>query len=184
MKKNDIVLFIIGIFYAVIGIILLTNSAENILKFIFVVLGVLAILFNSLIAIDAITKIKKEKSNIIILILALVQIVLGIFVIVTQSKTLLIVTGAILLSLSALAILAAKDKKEQFKLEISKLSLGIIFIVLGATDAAKYVFIALGIVSLIFGAMYLIMALLMSILKDEIESDENSIYKDGRIITK
>lgn len=184
MKKNDIALFIIGIFYAIIGIILLTNSAENILKFIFIVLGILTILFNGLIAIDAIFKIKKDKSNIIILILAIVQIILGIFVIVTESKVLLIVTGAILLTLSSLAILASKDKKEQFKLEISKLSLGIIFVILGATDAAKYVFIALGVISLIFGAIYLVMALLMSIIKDEIDSDENSIYKDGRIITK
>ena len=108
---------------------------------------------------------------------------MGVFVIVTESKLLLIITGAILVGLPLLAILAAKDKKEQLKLEITKISLGCVFIILGATDAAKILFIALGIISIIFGAIYLIMAILMSIIKDEIDSRENSIYKDGRIVT-
>jgi hypothetical protein len=97
-------------------------------------------------------------------------------------KTLLIITGAILVALPTLAVIAAKDKKEQLKLEITKISLGVVFIVIGATDAARLVFVALGIISLIFGAMYLVIALLMSIIKDEIDSTENSIYKDGRLI--
>ena len=107
---------------------------------------------------------------------------MGVFVIVTESKTLLIITGAILVALPTLAVIAAKDKKEQLKLEITKISLGVVFIVIGATDAARLVFVALGIISLIFGAMYLVIALLMSIIKDEIDSTENSIYKDGRLI--
>ena len=182
MNKNDISLFIMGVFYAIVGIIFLVVPAEDIFKFVFIVLGVLLIVFNGLVLLDCLPRIKKDKSYITILIIAIIQIIMGIFVIVTESKVLLIITGSILVALPTLAVLAAKDKKEQLKLEITKISLGIVFIVLGATDAARIVFIALGIISLIFGAVYLVVALFLSIIKDEIDSTENSIYKDGRLI--
>ncbi len=182
MNKNDISLFIMGVFYAAVGIIFIAVPAEDIFKFIFIILGVLLILFNGLVLIDCLPRIKKDKSYITVLVISIIQIIMGIFVIVTSSKLLLIITGSILVALPTLSVLAAKDKKEQLKLEITKISLGIVFIVLGATDAARIVFIALGIISLIFGGIYLVVALLMSIIKDEIDSDENSIYKDGRLI--
>ena len=182
MIKNDISLFIMGVFYAIVGIIFLVVPAEDIFKFVFIVLGVLLIIFNGLVLLDCLPRIKKDKSYVTILIIAIVQIIMGIVVIVTESKVLLIITGSILVALPTLAVLAAKDKKEQLKLEITKISLGIVFIVLGATDAARIVFIALGIISLIFGAVYLVVALFLSIIKDEIDSTENSIYKDGRLI--
>lgn len=182
MNKNDISLFIMGVFYAVIGIIFIAVPAEDIFKFIFIILGVLLIIFNGLVLIDCLPRIRKDKSYIAVLIISIIQIIMGIFVIVTESKLLLIITGSILVALPTLSILAAKDKKEQLKLEITKISLGVVFIVLGATDAARVVFVTLGIISLIFGGIYLIVALLMSIIKDEIDSDENSIYKDGRLI--
>ena len=177
MKKSDVSLFIMGLFYAIIGIIFLTVPADTIIKFIFIILGIILIVFNAFVLFDSIPRIKGDKRYIAVLILALIQIAMGIFVIVTESKVLLIITGAILLTLPLLEILSAKDKKEQFKLEITKISLGIIFIVLGATDAAKYVFIAIGILSLIFGIIYLVMALLISIIKDEIDNEDNNIYK-------
>jgi len=182
LNKNDISLFIMGVFYAVIGIIFIAVPAEDIFKFIFIILGVLLIIFNGLVLIDCLPRIRKDKSYIAVLIISIIQIIMGIFVIVTESKLLLIITGSILVALPTLSILAAKDKKEQLKLEITKISLGVVFIVLGATDAARVVFVTLGIISLIFGGIYLIVALLMSIIKDEIDSDENSIYKDGRLI--
>ena len=182
MIKNDISLFIMGVFYAIVGIIFLVVPAEDIFKFVFIVLGVLLIIFNGLVLLDCLPRIKKDKSYVAVLIIAIVQIIMGIVVIVTESKVLLIITGSILVALPTLAVLAAKDKKEQLKLEIAKISLGIVFIVLGATDAARIVFIALGIISLIFGAVYLVVALFLSIIKDEIDSTENSIYKDGRLI--
>lgn len=177
MKKNDVSLFIMGLFYGIIGIIFLTVPADSIIKFIFIILGIVLILFNGFILIDSIPRIKNDKRYIVVLILSIIQIIMGVFVIVSESSILLIITGAILLILPTLEIISAKDKKEQFKLEISKITLGIIFIVLGATDAAKYVFIAIGILSLIFGAIYLFMALLMSIVKDEIDSEDNKFYK-------
>ena len=183
MKKNDIALFIIGIIYGIIGIIFLTVPADDIFKFVFIILGVLLILFNSLVILESITRIKKDKAYIAVLIFAIIQVILGIFIIVTESKLLLIITGSILIALPMLSVLSAKDKKEQLKLEMTKIALGIVSIILGATDAAKYVFIALGIICLIFGAMYLLIALLMSFVKDEIDSEENSIYKNGRIVT-
>ena len=183
MKKNDISLFIMGVFYVIVGIVFLIVPVDDIFKFIFIVLGILIIIANGLVLLDCLPKIKKDKTEIAVLIVSLIQIILGIFVIITESKLLLIITGSILLALPLLAILAAKDKKAQFKLEITKISLGCVFIVLGATDAAKIIFIILGVISLFFGAIYLVMALLASILKDEIESKENSIYKDGRIVT-
>lgn len=183
MKKNDISLFIMGVFYVIVGIVFLIVPVDDIFKFIFIVLGILIIIANGLVLLDCLPKIKKDKAEIAVLIVSLIQIILGIFVIITESKLLLIITGSILLALPLLAILAAKDKKAQFKLEITKISLGCVFIVLGATDAAKIIFIILGVISLFFGAIYLVMALLASILKDEIESKENSIYKDGRIVT-
>ena len=177
MKKSDVSLFIMGLFYAIIGIIFLTVPADSIIKFIFIILGVILIVFNSFVLFDSIPKIKIDKRYIAVLILAIIQIAMGIFVIVTKSKVLLIITGAILLLFPLLEILSSKDKKEQFKLEITKISLGIIFIIIGATDIAKYIFTAIGIVSLIFGIIYLVMALLISIIKDEIDNEDNNIYK-------
>lgn len=183
MKKNDIALFIIGILYGIVGIIFLTVPAEDIFNFVFIVLGVLLILFNSLVIIESIPKIKQDKAYIVVLIIAIIQVIMGIFVIVTESKLLLVITGSLLIAFPLLSVLSAKDKKEQLKLEITKIALGLIFIILGATNAAKYVFIALGVLSLIFGAMYLLIALLMSFVKDEIESNEDALYKNGRINT-
>ena len=177
MKKSDISLFIMGLFYAIIGIIFLTVPADSIIKFIFIILGIILIVFNAFVLFDSIPKIKIDKNYIAVLILALIQIAMGIIVIVTESKVLLIITGAILLLFPLLEILSSKDKKEQFKLEITKISLGIIFIILGATDTAKYIFTAIGIVSLILGIIYLVMALLVSIIKDEIDNEDNNIYK-------
>ena len=182
MKKNDISLFIMGIFYAVVGVIFLVVPADDIFKFVFIVLGILLIIANGLVLLDCLPRIKKDKSYIIVLIISIIQILLGIFVIVSESKLLLIITGSILVALPTIAVLTAKDKKEQLKLEITKISLGVVFIILGATDAAKIVFIALGIISIIFATIYLLLALLLSIIKDEIDSTENSIYKDGRLI--
>ena len=182
MKKNDISLFIMGIFYAVVGVIFLVVPADDIFKFVFIVLGILLIIANGLVLLDCLPRIKKDKSYIIVLIISIIQILLGIFVIVSESKLLLIITGSILVALPTIAVLTAKDKKEQLKLEITKISLGAVFIILGATDAAKIVFIALGIISIIFATIYLLLALLLSIIKDEIDSTENSIYKDGRLI--
>ena len=140
------------------------------------------IIANGLVLIDCLPKIKKDKSYIVVLVLSIIQILLGIFIIVSESKLLLIITGSILVAFPTISVLSAKDKKEQLKLEITKIALGIVFIVLGATDAAKIVFIVLGIISVAFAIIYLLLALLLSIIKDEIDSTENSIYKDGRII--
>ena len=183
MKKNDISLFIMGVFYVIVGAIFLIVSPEDIFKFIFIILGVLLIISNGLVLIDCLPKIKKDKAEIIVLVISIIQIIMGVFVIITKSKLLLIVTGSILVALPTLSVIAAKDKKEQLKLEITKISLGCVFIILGATDVARIVFVILGVISLIFGGIYLVMAILLSILKDEIESGENSIYKDGRIVT-
>ena len=177
MKRNDISLFIMGLFYAAIGIVFLTVPADNIIKFIYILLGVIVIIFNALVAFDSIAWIKKDKRYLIVLILAIIQIIIGILLIVTSSKVLLIVTGSILLVLPLLEIISAKDKKEQFKLEITKISLGIIFIVLGATNLASVVFTVLGVISIVFGIIYLVFAILMSILHDEIENDDNRIYR-------
>ena len=182
MKKNDISLFIMGVFYAIVGFIFLMVPAEDIFKFVFVVLGILLIIFNGLVLLDCLPRLKKDKTYIPVLIISIIQIIMGIFVIATESKILLIITGSILVALPTLSVLVAKDKKEQLKLEITKISLGIVFIILGATDAAKVVFVALGVISLIFGGIYLVVALMLSIIKDEIDSNENSIYKDGRLI--
>ena len=182
MKKNDISLFIMGVFYCIVGLIFLMVPAEDIFKFVFVVLGILLIVFNGLVLLDCLPRIKKDRSYVAVLAISIIQIIMGIVIIVTESKLLLIITGSILVILPTISVLAAKDKKEQFKLEITKISLGIVFIILGATDAAKVVFIILGIISLVFGGIYLIAALMLSVIKDEIDSTENSIYKDGRLI--
>ena len=177
MKRNDISLFIMGLFYAIVGIVFLTVPADDIIKFIYILLGVIVIIFNSLVLFDSIAWIKKDKRYLIVLILAIIQIIIGIFLIVTSSKVLLIVTGSLLLVLPLLEIISSKNKKEQFKLEITKISLGIIFIILGATNLAGVVFTILGVISIIFGAIYLVCAILMSILHDEIENEDNRIYQ-------
>ena len=182
MKKNDISLFIMGVLYVITGAIFLIVEPDDIFKFIFIVLGVLLIIFNGLILLDCLPRIGRDKTYIAVLIISVIQIIMGIFVIVTESKILLIITGAILILLPILAIFAAKNKKEQFKLEITKMSLGCVFIVLGATDVARMVFVIIGVISLVFGALYLVMALLMSIIKDEIDSSDSSIYKEGKAI--
>ena len=179
MKRNDISLFIMGLFYAAIGIIFLTVKAENIIKFIYILLGIIVIFFNALVLFDSITRIKKDKRYLIVVALSIIQIIVGVLLIVTESKVLLIVTGSILLVLPLLEILSAKDKKEQFKLEITKISLGVILIILGVTNLASLVFTILGVISLVFGIIYLVMALLLSILKDEIDrnnDDDTVIY--------
>ena len=177
MKRNDISLFIMGLFYAAVGIVFLTVPADDIIKFIYILLGIIVIIFNAIVAFDSIPWIKQDKRYLIVLILAIIQIVIGVFLIVTSSKVLLIVTGAILLVLPLLEIISAKDKKEQFKLEITKISLGIIFIILGATNLASVVFTVLGVISIVFGIIYLVCAILMSILHDEIDNDDNRIYR-------
>lgn len=177
MNKSDISLFIIGVLYATVGIIFLAVPADTIIKFIFILLGVVLIVFNSLIFIDSVLNLKQDKKYYIVMTLSLIQIVMGIIVIIAKSDVLLIITGAVLLLLSGLEIISAKDKKEQFKLDITKITLGIIFIILGATDAAKYVFIAMGIISIIFGAIYLVTALIISIVKDEVDNEDNNIYR-------
>ena len=176
MKRNDVSLFIMGLFYAAIGIIFLTVKAENIIKFIYILLGIIVIFFNALVLFDSITRIKKDKRYLIVVALSIIQIIIGILLIVTESKVLLIVTGSILLVLPLLEIISSQNKKEQFKLEITKISLGIIFIILGATNLASVVFKVLGVISIIFGAIYLVCAILMSILHDEIDNDENNVY--------
>ncbi|MBP5445300.1 MAG: hypothetical protein J6Y28_03925 [Acholeplasmatales bacterium] len=182
MKKNDVSLFIIGLFYGIIGIIFLTVPADTILKFIFIVLGILLIIFNGLILLDCIPRIKKDKSYIVVMAVCIIQIILGCFIAITENNTLLIITGSLLIGFSMIDVLSAKDKKEQLKLEATKISLGLIFIILGATDTAKLLFIVLGIISLVFAIIYLLLALILSFIKDEIDSDENSIYKNGRLI--
>lgn len=177
MNKSDISLFIIGVLYATVGIIFLAVPADTIIKFIFILLGVVLIVFNSLIFIDSVLNLKQDKKYYIVMTLSLIQIVMGIIVIIAKSDVILIITGAVLLLLSGLEIISAKDKKEQFKLDITKITLGIIFIILGATDAAKYVFIAMGIISIIFGAVYLVTALIISIVKDEVDNEDNNIYR-------
>ena len=177
MNKSDISLFIIGVLYATVGILFLAVPADTIIKFIFILLGVVLIVFNSLIFIDSVLNLKQDKKYYIVMTLSLIQIVMGIIVIIAKSDVILIITGAVLLLLSGLEIISAKDKKEQFKLDITKITLGIIFIILGATDAAKYVFIAMGIISIIFGAVYLVTALIISIVKDEVDNEVNNIYR-------
>lgn len=177
MKRNDISLFIMGLFYAAIGIVFLTVPADDIIKFVYVLLGIIVIVFNALVAFDSIPWIKQDKRYLIVLILAIIQIIIGIFLIVTSSKILLIVTGSLLLVLPLLEIISAQDKKEQFKLEITKISLGIIFIILGATNLASVVFTVLGVISIVFGIIYLICAILMSILHDEIDNEDNRVYR-------
>ena len=175
MNKSDISLFIMGVLYAAVGIIFLAVPADTIIKFIFILLGVILIVFNSIVFIDSALNLKQDNRYFVVMVLSLIQIIMGIIVIIAKSDILLIVTGAILLALSGLEILSAKDKKEQFKLEITKITLGIIFIILGATDAAKYVFITIGIISLIFGAVYLVTALLISVIKDEVDNEDKII---------
>ncbi len=150
---------IFGLLGLLAGVLLIALNTDFLLEIIFVVMGIITILYN----IPALTVgllQMQTKVGQLSLILSLISIVIGFLMIFWHTGILMIILGVYMIIFPLLQILFARDKILQLKTELPKLIIGAVLLLLGPAKTLGAIFDVAGWVILILTAVYVIAMLL------------------------
>jgi len=126
-----------------IGLLLLVLPVSFLVKVLFILLGVLAILSAIPTLVLSLT-VRNEAVGKLSLISSLIAMVMGILLIFAHNDLMMIVIGAYFIVLPLIEILLSKERMRQFKCELPKLILGALLLVFGAVAILELIFDVLG----------------------------------------
>lgn len=175
MDKNNItyniVLSLISIF---IGLITCIINPEQLLNFIFVIIGVVIIVNSVLGLYNARLCDIKERNE--LLVFNTISIIVGCILIFYPQTVALIIAGIVLIAIPVYRIITNKYHYLTFKKEISKLIIGSILITFGIATTMKIFFYVVGGLIILIGTVCLVrnIILLIKLNKKEKKQREDS----------
>ena len=136
-----------------IGCILLWVPVSTLVWFAFIVLGVITLVSSIPGVVQAVSEIR-GRYGILNLVLAIIPMVLGLSLIFWQNSILMILIGVYLLALPIYRVVISADWKNQLRMELPRLILGVILILIGPGAAFDLMFRIAGWVVLILSVIY------------------------------
>ncbi|MBQ2734820.1 MAG: hypothetical protein IJF33_03215 [Clostridia bacterium] len=158
-KKTTLAgVLIFGLFGLLIGILLIALNADFLLNVVFVVMGVITILYNIPGIALGLTGIR-TRFGVVSLIFSLVSVAIGLLMIFWNTGVLMVVLGVYMIVFPLVQILLAKEKLLQLKVELPKLIVGVVLLLIGPARAIGTVLDLAGWIVLVLTAVYVIIVL-------------------------
>ena len=158
-KKTTLAgVLIFGLFGLLIGILLIALNADFLLNVVFVVMGVITILYNIPGIALGLTGIR-TRFGVVSLIFSLVSVAIGLLMIFWHTGVLMVVLGVYMIVFPLVQILLAKEKLLQLKVELPKLIVGVVLLLIGPARAIGTVLDLAGWIVLVLTAVYVIVVL-------------------------
>lgn len=159
-KKSTLAsLLIFGLFGLLAGALLIVLNADFLLKIIFVVMGVITMLYSIPGVVVGLMGLR-SRSGVVTLVLSLLSAGIGFWMIFWHNKILMIVLGVYMLVFPLVEILLAKDKLLRLKTELPKLIVGVVLLLIGPAKALGTVLDVAGWIVWILTAIYVIAVLI------------------------
>ncbi|MBQ8416951.1 MAG: hypothetical protein IJX13_08685 [Clostridia bacterium] len=143
------------IFGVLIGILLILIPTEFLLNLVFLLMGILTLIFNLpslLLGLGTISTPRGKAT----LILSSVSVAIGLLMIFWHNSLLLILLGVYMLLLPVINIILAQDRYGRLKNELPKLILGLVLLLLGPANTLDILFDIAGGVVIVLSVIYLI----------------------------
>lgn len=162
MKKIEQLLlnniFTRGIIYIIIGLLFIILPSNQIMKLLYFIIGSMIILISIYPLIES-SRNLQFKENYLVFMFSLILVICGIILIVNPTKMVLSLTVIFLVILPLYNIYKAKNKDQQFKIEFSKLIVGLLIIIVGFEEVINFVLVMVGIIFVIIGIYNIILAI-------------------------
>lgn len=159
-KKSTLAsLLIFGLFGLLAGALLIVLNADFLLKVIFVVMGVITMLYSIPGVVVGLMGLR-SRSGVVTLVLSSLSAGIGFWMIFWHNKILMIVLGVYMLVFPLVEILLAKDKLLRLKTELPKLIVGVVLLLIGPAKALGTVLDVAGWIVWILTAIYVIAVLI------------------------
>ena len=167
-----------GLLGLLAGILLIALDTAFLIKIVFVVMGVVTVLYNvPALLIGFMTL--KTRAGVISFVLSLISTVIGVLMIFWHESVLMLVLGAYMLIFPLVQILCAKDKLTQLKTQLPKLIVGVVLLLIGPAKALNVVFDLAGWIVLILTAIYIVTVLVgQSRVSKHVDQTGNRIFVD------
>lgn len=158
-KKTTLAgVLIFGLLGLFIGILLIALNAEFLLNVVFVVMGIVTILYNLPgIAVGVVGI--RTRFGLVSLILSLVSVAIGLLMIFWHTGVLMVVLGVYMIVFPLIQILFSKEKLLQLKVELPRLIVGIVLLLIGPAKAIDAVLDLAGWLVLLLTAIYVVVVL-------------------------
>lgn len=170
----NIIVSIIGMF---IGLIVCVIDPQTLLNFIFVVLGIIIILFALPGLIHHSSYDKNEKYQ--IMITSIISIIVGAILIFYPQTVALIIAGLFLIAIPIYRIVSSKNHYETFKKELVRLIIGTVVIVFGIGSTLKVILYIVGGLIILVSLIYMIYNIVLLIKLNKLEKKEQ---EDNEVI--
>lgn len=162
MKKIEQLLlnniFTRGIIYIIIGLLFIILPSNLIMKLLYFIIASMIILISIYPLIES-SRNLQFKENYLVFMFSLILVICGIILIVNPTKMVLSLTVIFLVILPLYNIYKAKNKDQQFKIEFSKLIVGLLIIIVGFEEVINFVLVMVGIIFVIIGIYNIILAI-------------------------
>jgi len=158
-KSTFASLLIFGLFGLLAGALLIALNADFLLKIIFVVMGVITMLYSIPGVVVGLMGLR-SRSGVVTLVLSLLSAGIGFWMIFWHNKILMIVLGVYMLVFPLVEILLSKDKLLRLKTELPKLIVGVVLLLIGPAKALGTVLDVAGWIVWILTAIYVIAVLI------------------------
>lgn len=178
-KKTTLAgVLVFGLFGLLAGILLIALSADFLLNVVFVVMGIVTVLYNIPGLVLGLVGIR-TRFGVLSLLLSLVSVAIGLLMIFWHTGILMIVLGVYMVVLPLIQILLAKEKLIKLKVELPKLIVGVVLLLLGPAKAIGTALDLAGWLVLILTAVYVIVVLVgQSRVDRHVDQTGNRVFVD------
>jgi uncharacterized membrane protein HdeD (DUF308 family) len=161
MRKFGInfVNLIFGILMVILGIWFVAGNTEVLTKVLFIILGIVIIAANITPLVYAI-----RDKNLLEIIYKSILVIFGIVFMFWHNTAILVIVGILFILLPVITIILSDNKRDELMIQLPSIILGIVIIIIGPATIGKILFVALGVVAIVFG----LLSILSSFYRQEI----------------
>lgn len=138
------------------GILLISIPTAFLLNLVFMIMGVVTIVFNLPTLLMALSTADSAIGK-TTLVLSAVSVLVGFLMIFWHSSLLMILLGVYMIAMPIIRIVQALDRETQLKAELPKLILGAVLILLGPASLLDILFDVAGAVIIVFSIVYFVL---------------------------
>lgn len=146
-----------GIIYSIIGLLFIILPVSLVMKLLYVLIASIIILISISPLIESGRNLH-FKENYLVFLFSLVLFICGIVLLVNPNKMILSLIVIFLIIIPLYNIYRASNKERQFKIEFSKLIVGLLIVVVGFEELIGFVLVIVGIVFVILGIYNIILS--------------------------
>lgn len=169
---------LVSILTIVVGILLCFANSEDILRVVFIAIGII-IIWGGITSLFSNRYIVDEKEKNISFIISMITIITGFLLIYLYNQVAQLIIGFFLIALPTVKIISFNDHKEVLKKELFKIIIGVIVLVCGIGSIMDIILKILGVVVIILSLIYMIYNIYLIIKINKIERQE---IEDSEVI--